>query len=282
MPSRGESESGVVATWPARSRRTNAGGLWYIISKNQKILLLPPSPKTIVGITIASRRGVTFDLRGGAETPSEKMKKKKLAKRQVTPRKFPVQQRSRANVERILEAASVLLDQQGYDHLTTASIAGQAGCSIGSIYQYFPNKHAIMTSLVERWLTADNEVLEQVEMNQGQYESVVEEFLALTEKLVQVYKEQKGVFALVTLIRNIPELHRMAEVHDRQYAIRLMKIMNRYLAKGDNHERLARAGYFTIIVDAAAMSIATETPKRARLKHRFLRQSVRDLFEGPL
>jgi AcrR family transcriptional regulator len=208
------------------------------------------------------------------------MKKKKSAKRQVTPRKLPVQQRSRANVERILEAAAVLLDEKGYDHLTTASIASQAGCSIGSIYQYFPNKHAIMTSLVERWLAADNEVLEQVEKNQGQYESVVDEFLALTEKLVQVYREQKGVFALVTLIRNIPELHQMAEVHDRQYAIRLMKIMNRYLPKGDNPERLALAGFFTIVVDAAAMSIATETPKRARFKHRFLLQTVRDLFEG--
>lgn len=205
--------------------------------------------------------------------------KKKSARRQVTPRKLPVQQRSRANVERILEAAAVLLEEKGYDHLTTAAIAGQAGCSIGSIYQYFPNKHAIMTSLVERWLAADNEVLEQVEKNQGQYESVVQEFLALTERLVQVYKEQKGLFALVTLIRIIPELHEMAEVHDRQYAIRLMKIMNRYLPPGDNAERLALAGYFTIMVDAAAMSIATETPKRARLKRRFLLESVRDLFE---
>ena len=217
--------------------------------------------------------------RGSAETPSEKMKEKKSAKRQVTPRKLPVQHRSRANVERILEAAAVLLDEKGYDHLTTASIAREAGCSIGSIYQYFPNKHAIMTSLVERWLAADNEVLEQVEKNQGHYETVVEEFLALTEKLVQVYKEQRGLFALVTLIRNIPELHQMAEIHDRQYAIRLMKIMNRYLRKGDNAERLALAGFFTIIVDAAAMSIATETPARARLKHRFLLQTVRDLFE---
>lgn len=209
----------------------------------------------------------------------QKRIQKRSATRQVTPRKLPVQQRSRANVERILEAAASLLDEKGYDHLTTAAIARQAGCSIGSIYQYFPNKHAIMTSLVERWLAADNEVLEQVEKNHGQYESVIEEFVALTERLVQVYKEQKGLFALVTLIRIIPELHEMAEVHDRQYAIRLMRIMNRYLPKGDNAERLALAGYFTIIVDAAAMSIATETPKRARLKHRFLLESVRDLFE---
>ncbi len=203
---------------------------------------------------------------------------RKTAQRQVTPRKRPIQQRSRANVERILEAAATLLEEKGYDHLTTASIAKQAGCSVGSIYQYFPNKHAIMTSLVERWLAVDNEVLEQVEKSQGKYKTVVEEFEALTEKLVQVYKDQAGLFALVTLIRIIPELHQMAEKHDRQYAIRLMKIMNRYLPEGNNAERLALAGYFTIIVDAAAMSIAAETPKRAKLKYRFLLDSVRDLF----
>jgi AcrR family transcriptional regulator len=70
--------------------------------------------------------------------------------RHLTPRKPPRQGRSRALVEAILGAAVDLLSSRGYARTSTNQIAERAGVSVGSLYQYFPNKDAIVTVLFER------------------------------------------------------------------------------------------------------------------------------------
>ena len=65
-------------------------------------------------------------------------------------RKRPRQRRSEATVEAILEAAARLLESRGYAGATTNRIAEAAGVSVGSLYQYFPSKEAILAALVER------------------------------------------------------------------------------------------------------------------------------------
>jgi len=199
-------------------------------------------------------------------------------RKDTAPRKLPSQQRSKDNVERILKAAATVLEEEGYDQLKTATIAQKAGASVGSVYQYFPNKHAILIQLVDRWLAGDNRALDEVESRAGSYETVVDEFVDLTDIMLRGYKQQKGLIALVTLCRNIPELKDKEDVHDRKYALRLSSIIERHGLNIDADESLALAGYFTIIVDAAAMSIATETEQRAALKTKFLKKSVQDLF----
>lgn len=201
--------------------------------------------------------------------------------KQTERRKLPSQQRSRENVDRILKAAARLLKQKGYDYLTTISIAEEANAAVGSVYQYFPNKHAIIFALFEEWLELDNKILESLE-NERQYESIVDEFLALTEKLVEAYKNHDGQLAIVKLSQNIPELYELQERHDKQYAHRLKKIIDRYQLKMPEDKKLALAGYYTIIVDAVALSIADETPRRSVLKMEFLKNSVRQLFENYL
>jgi AcrR family transcriptional regulator len=66
------------------------------------------------------------------------------------PRKLPRQQRSAETVERILTAAARIFDERGYGGTTTNRIASEAGVSIGSLYQYFPNKDALLVALAER------------------------------------------------------------------------------------------------------------------------------------
>ncbi len=65
----------------------------------------------------------------------------------VTPRKSPIQDRSRRTVETILEAAAQVLETRGYATATTDRIAERAGVSVGTLYQYFPNKDAILLAL---------------------------------------------------------------------------------------------------------------------------------------
>ncbi len=65
----------------------------------------------------------------------------------VSPRKAPRQQRSEALVEALLEAALRVLTRDGEAAFTTVRVAQEAGVSIGSLYQYFPNKAALLFRL---------------------------------------------------------------------------------------------------------------------------------------
>lgn len=68
----------------------------------------------------------------------------------VKMRKKPTQARAAATIDAIVEAAAQVLQKEGEDALTTGKIAERAGVSIGSIYQYFPNKDAILLALIRR------------------------------------------------------------------------------------------------------------------------------------
>jgi AcrR family transcriptional regulator len=68
----------------------------------------------------------------------------------LTPRKKPQQQRSRVTIDTIFEATIQVLLANGLDSITTIQIAERAGVSIGSLYQYFPNKRALLAAVVKR------------------------------------------------------------------------------------------------------------------------------------
>lgn len=66
------------------------------------------------------------------------------------PRKQPRQARSSDTVEVILESAARILETEGLERVTTNRVAENAGVSVGSLYQYFPNKQSILAELVRR------------------------------------------------------------------------------------------------------------------------------------
>src|ERR1700677_31980 len=68
----------------------------------------------------------------------------------LEPRKYPAQPRSADTVATILEAEARILERHGFAGYNTNAVAGLAGVSIGSLYQYFPNKDALVAALVAR------------------------------------------------------------------------------------------------------------------------------------
>jgi AcrR family transcriptional regulator len=76
-------------------------------------------------------------------------------------RREPKQQRSRQTVEAVLEAVQRVLKRQGAEAVTTNRIAEVAGVSIGSLYQYFPDKQAIFTALHDRHVDEVRHVIER-------------------------------------------------------------------------------------------------------------------------
>lgn len=72
------------------------------------------------------------------------------ARRRVRPRKLPTQARAKATVEVIVEAAARILVRHGFEGMTTNRVAEKAGVSVGSLYQYFPNKESLVAELERR------------------------------------------------------------------------------------------------------------------------------------
>jgi AcrR family transcriptional regulator len=77
-------------------------------------------------------------------------KAKSSCRKRLDPRKQPTQSRATDTVNAVLEAAARILEHHGFEGYTTNAIAEQAGVSIGSLYQYFPDKEAVTVALIER------------------------------------------------------------------------------------------------------------------------------------
>jgi AcrR family transcriptional regulator len=88
------------------------------------------------------------------------MSSTRIPNQRLTPRKLPKQARSEATVEAVLEAAAQVFERCGYAAGTTNRIAERAGVSIGSLYQYFPNKDAILVALVHRHIAEGTAALQ--------------------------------------------------------------------------------------------------------------------------
>jgi AcrR family transcriptional regulator len=74
-----------------------------------------------------------------------------MARRLTTsPRKHASQDRSRATVDALIEATARILVREGFDKASTNRIASEAGVSVGSLYQYYPGKEALVAAVIER------------------------------------------------------------------------------------------------------------------------------------
>jgi len=123
--------------------------------------------------------------------------------RHLSARKKPRQARSAATVEAIFEATIQVLLREGTHRLTTTRVAERAGVSVGTMYQYFPHKQALLYALNERYLDL---VAERVEAAcQAQHGASTE---AMVEALVIAYWQAKTERSEVTraLYRSATEL----------------------------------------------------------------------------
>lgn len=154
-------------------------------------------------------------------------------------RREPRQARSRARVEAILDAADRILSQEGYEALTTRRIAEEAGVPVGSIYQFYPDKGAVVDALGRRYLegfaTAIDGLVER---------ALAGELTDLVGTMVDTYGElfrsQPGGMALWAGRHLSPELARADEASNALVAEGLLRIVE-HLTGGPGGERARRA-----------------------------------------
>jgi AcrR family transcriptional regulator len=112
-------------------------------------------------------------------------------------RRQPTQRRARETVEAVLDAVVRVLKKHGVEGVTTNRIADAAGVSIGSVYQYFPDKRAIFTALHDRHVDAISRVIESKLVEHAT--SSLEEFVrALVEALVTAHAADPEFHELMT------------------------------------------------------------------------------------
>ena len=106
-------------------------------------------------------------------------------------RNEPVQARSAARLEALLDAAASIVDEIGFERLTTAMVAERAGASIGTVYRYFPDRIALLQALGARNF---DRVLDRVgtEIVNPAHENWVAALSASFELLVIAFRDEPG------------------------------------------------------------------------------------------
>jgi AcrR family transcriptional regulator len=136
----------------------------------------------------------------------------------TNPRKSASQERSRLTVDALLEATARILVREGFDKASTNRIAEVAGVSIGSLYQYFPSKEALVAALIDRH---NRQVMEAVqgELAEALNQSMEEAVRRLVSVAVKAHRIDPKLHRALT--EQIPRVGRLENVEffNRQYYV---------------------------------------------------------------
>ncbi len=129
----------------------------------------------------------------------------------TVPRKRPQQARSRATIDVILTATARVLVKEGFDRASTNRIAEAAGVSVGSLYQYFPGKEALVAALVERHVEEMTKIIDEAmeRVNLLPLKDAVQLIVSLMLRAHSVDPKLHKV-----LIEQVPRIGRLERVHD--------------------------------------------------------------------
>jgi AcrR family transcriptional regulator len=157
------------------------------------------------------------------------MSKNKTVKKQVLPRKQAQQERSKAMVQDLLEATARVLVQVGYDKASTNRIAEAAGVSIGSLYQYFPTKEALVSALIESHIEHETNLMTDSlqKLSSEKPEKILKEFILFVMALWGKNKSLRRVF-----VEQVPQIGKSDRVRSFEDQIGQQLFMNLFLSAG--------------------------------------------------
>jgi len=183
--------------------------------------------------------------------------------KQLTPRRKPKQRRSVKRTQQILEVTARLLDKVGFDDLTTILITKELGISVGSLYHYFPNKHAILYAIAEDWLREWDKLLVDIAQLPIERMSLPDFVEQLSKTFLIVYREQKGILPLIQAMYAVPELRDLDEKHDRSVVLKMSLLFKRVGVKLANRERERIAFCYLEIVHAMLIVVLEQKKGQA-------------------
>lgn len=200
----------------------------------------------------------------------------------IEPRNAPVQGRSKKRSKQIIDATSELLERVGFDDLNTILIAKEVGISIGSLYHYFPNKHAILYAMGMRWLDDIEQVLKEFDawdIESMTLSDLLGDMLATNFK---VYKKQKAILTLVQAMFSIPELRELDEKHDEMMISTFARVFKRMGMSKQLKERERLGRVYLESTHAVFLTMSTQQGERAKRTLSDLKVMVMALLQSHL
>lgn len=148
------------------------------------------------------------------------------ARKKQTPRKRPQQARAQTTVHAILEATVQVLEREGLEAATTTRIAEVAGVSVGTLYQYFSHRDAILDALQEREFERAIALVQDVLSHDHLARSPRETVMACVQGMLELYVASPGLHRVLTL-----EGLRMTKA-DRLHSfdLRVISVVRHFLA----------------------------------------------------
>jgi AcrR family transcriptional regulator len=163
----------------------------------------------------------------------------------LEPRRRPAGARARKTVERILASTAGLLDEVGFDDLTTNLIAERAAVNVASLYKYFPNKYAVLNALAEQMRDDQLELLSEQLQPHGDWRAELATILAAYQEL---FLSRAGFAELAAVLSSSPALR---EIDEASLAAEASVIAKRLVAYGIKGSRADREAMARVMLEAA-------------------------------
>ncbi|MDE8604672.1 TetR/AcrR family transcriptional regulator [Marinomonas sp. RSW2] len=181
----------------------------------------------------------------------------------VSPRSEPVQSRSIKRAQQILDVTSELLETVGLNDLNTAIIAKEVGISVGSLYHYFPNKHAILYAMGKSWLDSIEEVLKEIQEWTLEDMTLAHFIDQVVDINLRTYRQQRAVLRLVQAMFSVQELRELDERHDDMVISQMAKVFKRIGFKKHIRERERIARLYLEVTHSTYLVVVNQNERRA-------------------
>jgi AcrR family transcriptional regulator len=201
-----------------------------------------------------------------AAAPRPSRRKSKMPSPRLAPRRLPNQARARETLEAILRATGAEIDREGLDRLTTKRVAATAGISVGALYEYFPNKEAIVYALISDWLSRGFDVLDGLHPDRGGDQDMLTYLARQIEGMARIYADQPGLSGLITMISSMPTLREAVREHDSRSAATVASALRHFAPMADPEAALTTARTIALIAhELLSEAVVRKAPDGDRL-----------------
>ena len=203
-----------------------------------------------------------------------------LADAAPSARRKPAQKRSRERLDRILAVASGLIAKRGSDQLKMSEVAEEAGISIGSLYQYFPEKSAVIRALAERYSAESRRCIEDALAPVADRDSLSRAYLDLIDQYYAIMLAEPVMRDIWSGMQADKQLAALELAESRACGEMLAAAMRRAHPSADA-ERISICAFLIWQLGEAAMRLAVSQPRREgdALVAAFKRMTLREILE---